>query len=125
MEVGPQGVSPLKPVKTQRDQRRDQRAPEQGLGRRKRPHQAAPMSLSKVQSVDQQMRIGMRCRLSPTADVPSHTSGAAIDALIEESKNSRCSRSGRSVRSGDDPGCAGASEVSEGEMPCRTRRSRG
>ena len=33
--------------------------------------------LSKVQSVDQRMRLGMRCRLSPTADVPSHTSGAA------------------------------------------------
>ena len=32
--------------------------------------------LSKVQSVDQRMRLGMRCRLSPTADVPSHTSGA-------------------------------------------------
>ena len=31
--------------------------------------------LSKVQSVDQRMRLGMRCRLSPTADVPSHTSG--------------------------------------------------
>ena len=29
--------------------------------------------LSKVQSVDQRMRLGMRCRLSPTADVPSHT----------------------------------------------------
>ena len=34
--------------------------------------------LSKVQSVDQRMRLGMRCRLSPTADVPSHTSGAAM-----------------------------------------------
>src|SRR6476660_8209821 len=34
--------------------------------------------LCKVQSVDQRMRIGMRCRLSPTADVPSHTSGAAM-----------------------------------------------
>ena len=32
-------------------------------------------SLSKVQSVDQRIRLGMRCRLSPTADVPSHTSG--------------------------------------------------
>ena len=32
--------------------------------------------LSKIQSVDQRMR--MRCRLSPTADVPSHTSGAAV-----------------------------------------------
>jgi hypothetical protein len=32
--------------------------------------------LSKVQSVDQRMR--MRCRFSPTADVPSHTSGAAM-----------------------------------------------
>ena len=31
--------------------------------------------LSKVQSVDQRMRVGMRCRLSPTADVPSHRSG--------------------------------------------------
>ena len=84
------------------------------------------MSLSKVQLVDQRMRLGMRCRLSPTTNVPSHTSGAATDALIEESKNSRCCRSGAgaSVRR-DDPGCAGASEVSEGEMPCRTRRSRG
>ena len=27
-------------------------------------------ALSKVQSVDQRMRLGMRCRLSPTADVP-------------------------------------------------------
>ena len=36
------------------------------------------MALSKVQSVDQRMRLGMRCRLSPTADVPSHTSGAAM-----------------------------------------------
>ena len=35
-------------------------------------------SASKVQSVDQRMRLGMRCRLSPTADVPSHTSGAAM-----------------------------------------------
>jgi hypothetical protein len=34
--------------------------------------------LSKVQSVDQRMRLGMRCRLSLTADVPSHTSGAAM-----------------------------------------------
>ena len=34
--------------------------------------------LSKVQSVDQRMRLGMRCRLSPTADVPSHTSRAAM-----------------------------------------------
>ena len=34
--------------------------------------------LSKVHSVDQWMRLGMRCRLSPTADVPSHTSGAAM-----------------------------------------------
>ena len=33
------------------------------------------VALSKVQSVDQRMRLGMRCRLSPTADVPSHTSG--------------------------------------------------
>ena len=34
--------------------------------------------LSKVQSVEQRMRLGMRCRLSPTADVPSHTSGVAM-----------------------------------------------
>ena len=34
--------------------------------------------LSKVPSVDQRMRLGMRCRLSPTADVSSHTSGAAM-----------------------------------------------
>ena len=32
--------------------------------------------LSKVQSVDQRMRFGTLCRLSPTADVPSQTSGA-------------------------------------------------
>ena len=31
--------------------------------------------LSKVQPLDQRMRLGMRCRLSPTADVQSHTSG--------------------------------------------------
>ena len=36
------------------------------------------VDLSKVQSVDQRMRLGTRCRLSPTADVPSHTSGAAM-----------------------------------------------
>ena len=35
-------------------------------------------SASKIQSVDQRMRLGTRCRLSPTADVPSHTSGAAM-----------------------------------------------
>ena len=40
-------------------------------------------SASKVQSVDQRMRLGMRCRLSPTADVPSHTSGAAMGPLRE------------------------------------------
>jgi len=34
--------------------------------------------LGKVQSVDQRIRLGMRCRRSPTADVPSHTSGAAM-----------------------------------------------
>jgi len=34
--------------------------------------------LSKLQSVDQRMRLGMRCRLSPIADVPSHTSGAGM-----------------------------------------------
>ena len=33
---------------------------------------------SKVQSVDLRMRLGMRCRLSPTPDVPSHTSGAPM-----------------------------------------------
>jgi hypothetical protein len=27
------------------------------------------------------MRVGMRCRLSPTPDVPSHTSGAAMGAM--------------------------------------------
>src|SRR6476620_3320299 len=36
-----------------------------------------PGRLSKVQSVDQQMCLGMRCLLSLSADVPSHTSGAA------------------------------------------------
>ena len=35
------------------------------------------------------MRLGMRCRLSPTADVPSHTSGAAM-----------CARSGHSIAPG-------------------------
>jgi hypothetical protein len=41
---------------------------------------AAPSDpvLSKVQSVDQRMRLGRRCRLSPTAHVPSHRSGAAM-----------------------------------------------
>ncbi len=29
-----------------------------------------------IQSVDQRMGLGMRCPLSPTADVPSHSSGA-------------------------------------------------
>ena len=43
------------------------------------PEQMAPcVHLSKVQSVDQRMRLGMRCRLSPTADVPSHTSGVHL-----------------------------------------------
>ena len=52
-----------------------------GGNRTMRPLAAAgpiDMRLSKVQSVDQRMRLGMRCRLSPTADVPSHTSGAAM-----------------------------------------------
>jgi hypothetical protein len=35
-------------------------------------------SLSKVQSVDPTDVPGMRCRLSPTADVPSQTSGAVM-----------------------------------------------
>ena len=39
---------------------------------------ASGCNSSKVQSVDQRMRLGMRCRLSPTADVLSHTSGAAM-----------------------------------------------
>ena len=43
------------------------------VGRRQRRS-----ALSKVQSVDQRMHLGMLCRLSPTADVPSHTSGAAM-----------------------------------------------
>src|SRR5512133_1634778 len=38
-------------------------------------------ALSTVQSVDQRMRLGMRCRLSPTADMPSHTSGAAMTSV--------------------------------------------
>jgi hypothetical protein len=33
---------------------------------------------SKVQSVDQRMRLGKRYRPSPTADVPSHTSGPPL-----------------------------------------------
>jgi hypothetical protein len=41
-------------------------------------YRRAATMLSKVQSVDQRMRLRMRCRLSPTADVPSHTSGGAI-----------------------------------------------
>ena len=49
--------------------------------------------LSKVQSVDQRMRLGMRCRLSPTADVPSHTSGAAMCQRATSTRS-------RSVRSG-------------------------
>ena len=36
----------------------------------------AAVALSKVQSVDQRMRLECRCRLSSTADVPSHTFGA-------------------------------------------------
>src|SRR6478736_5405524 len=32
------------------------------------------------------MRLGMRCRLSPTADVPSHTSGAAMGPLRDISR---------------------------------------
>ena len=44
----------------------------------RQPHHAV---LSKVQSVDQPMRLGMRCRLSPTADVPSHTSGGSYGPL--------------------------------------------
>ena len=42
------------------------------------PVMGSSTDISKVQSVDQRMRLGMRCRLSPTADVPSHTSGAAV-----------------------------------------------
>ena len=38
-------------------------------------HRSKNGSAKQVQSVDQRMRLGMRCRLSPTADVPSHTSG--------------------------------------------------
>ena len=53
--------------------------------------------LSKVQSVDQRMRLGMRCRLSPTADVPSHTSGAAMGQLLIFQAESRHV---------DDEGCA-------------------
>ena len=54
-------------------------------------------ALSKVQSVDQRMRLGMRCRLSPTADVPSHTSGAAaspidVGILLSISSSSRMAR---------------------------------
>ena len=33
---------------------------------------------AKIQSVDMRMRIGMRRLLSPNADVPWHTSGAAM-----------------------------------------------
>ena len=36
-----------------------------------------------VQAVDQRMRLGMRCRLSLTADVPSRTSGAAMHSAFE------------------------------------------
>ena len=41
-------------------------------------------TLSKVQSVDQRMRLGMPCRFSPTVDVPSHTSkgGYVPDRLV-------------------------------------------
>jgi len=36
-------------------------------------------SASKVQSVDQRMRLGMRCRLSPTADVRvAHVRGSYV-----------------------------------------------
>ena len=56
--------------------------------------------LSNVQSVDQWMRLGMRCRLSPTADVPSHTSGAAMcprsGQFISPLRSSYCTGTGRS-----------------------------
>ena len=42
------------------------------------PRARGGVALSTPQSVDQRMRHEMRCRLSPTADVPSHTSGAAM-----------------------------------------------
>ncbi len=76
--------------------------------------------LSKVQSVDQRMRLGMRCRLSPTADVPSHTSGAAMchtTRLLQRSITKRCPHSGRP----ESPGGYLIAEVlgpsPEGEFP--------
>ncbi len=45
--------------------------------------------LSNVQSVEQRMRLGMRCRLSPTADVPSHTSKAAMGQKTDFGRGQR------------------------------------
>jgi len=47
----------------------------QTLVREGRPLVKLRNSVSKAQSADQRMRLGMRCRLSPIVDVPSHTSG--------------------------------------------------
>ena len=44
------------------------------------------------------MRLGMRCRLSPTADVPSHTSGVAVCHItrpLQRSTTKRCPHSSR------------------------------
>jgi hypothetical protein len=51
-----------------------------------RAAQAWRAGLSKVQSVDQRDAPGMRCRLSPTADVPSHTSRAAMGTGCEHTQ---------------------------------------
>jgi hypothetical protein len=50
-----------------------------------KPRQRAAIcrrALRKVRSVDQRVRLGMRCLLSPTADVPSHMTGAAMGSAL-------------------------------------------
>ena len=42
--------------------------------------------LSKVQSVDQRTRLGMRCRLSPAADVPLHMYEAKASYRLNDTK---------------------------------------
>ena len=42
------------------------------------PLEGAPALSNKIRSVDQRMRLGMRCRLSPTADVPSDPPALAM-----------------------------------------------
>ena len=69
----PRLTSSLRP---RRDRVGQRQAADTGSGQPS--HHVITATLSKFQSVDQRMRLGMRCRLSPTPDVPSHTSGAAM-----------------------------------------------